>query len=515
MTRSGSGPINRTSEIGAYTRTRVHLTSSITTISPCDNIGISARPISLLPPTSASSAIPSTENVGLPVQYSFTEPLDYLLNQSGTPFNVLNFGVQSYGTGQSLLHYEHLRYAEDFDHVVYVYCRNDLQDIYATGLFHLDEAGHLVRHEAIRASWWVSLIRRLHAAYLVLDESDRLSVSLMDTAASIEDLRRGHDERRGDARYGAMRDAFHRGKLVRDDQKTSLAIFRQLIRRWKHLAAHNGSTFSVVSLPTYPPQPLVVDLLAAEGVDVIDLYACFGDADPVHLQQEWRQSPYRFENDWHWNETGNRLAAVCLYRVLEEKTGIPALSGGRLQKALFRYYAAFGARSSRRPEGRGDEGSISPKTAAALREKYTALEMRHSLQDVKAELRRRIAQLDKRIIRSVFDVYLDRNQLIYVKEACRSADTRARFFVHVTPVDTRDLPERRRRYGFENWDFSQSVVPIGGQRCAARRRLPDYPIRQIRTGQFVKDDEGNYVHLWEGEFVMEHPAGSVERWVGN
>lgn len=112
-------------------------------------------------------------------------------------------------------------------------------------------------------------------------------------------------------------------------------------------------------------------------------------------------------------------------------------------------------------------------------------------------------------------MYLDRNQLIYVKEACRSADTRARFFVHVTPVDARDLPEPRRRYGFENRDFSRARLPIGGQRCAARRRLPDYPIRQIRTGQFVKDDEGNYVHLWEGEFVMEHPGGGVEQRAGN
>ena len=451
-----------------------------------------------------------TQNSAKAVQYAFTEPFDYLLNQSGQRFNVLNFGVDGYGTGQSLLHYEHFRYAADLDHVVYVYCRNDLWDLYATGLFHLDAAGHLVRNEAIRASWWVPLIRRLHTPYLVLDVSGRLSASLMDPAASIEDLKRGHNQRREDARWRAMWDAFQRGRLTLDDQKTSLAIFRQLIRRWKHLAEHNGSTFSVVLLPMFPPQPFVLDLLHAEGVAVIDLYACFGDADPAHLQQSWRQSPYRFKNDGHWNETGNKLAAVCLYRVLEEKTGIPVLSEGRLQEALFRYYAAFGGEIPPKAGGEGTEGSISPKTAAAIREKYTALEMRHSLQDVKAELRRLITQRDKRIIASVFDVYLDRKRLLYVKEECRPADLKARFFLHVIPVDARDLPERQRQHGFENRDFIQGNLEIGDGRCVVQKRLPAYPIRRIHTGQFVKDAQGNFVNLWRGEFSTTQAVGVEE-----
>ena len=98
----------------------------------------------------------SVENRRIDAPYSLTEPLDYLLNQSGRRFNVLNFGVEGYGPGQSLLHYEHFRYAEDLAHVFYVYCEeNDLRNIAETGLFDLDEAGRLVRHEGIRSSWWV------------------------------------------------------------------------------------------------------------------------------------------------------------------------------------------------------------------------------------------------------------------------------------------------------------------------------------------------------------------------
>ena len=124
----------------------------------------------------------------------------------------------------------------------------------------------------------------------------------------------------------------------------------------------------------------------------------------------------------------------------------------------------------------------------------------------------------KPVIRSVFDVYLDGNQLIYIKEGCRPEDTSARFFVHVRPVDAGDLPEDRRRHGFENRDFSQAGLPIGHRRCAVRQWLPSYPIRHIHTGQFVTVGEGNekrYLNLWGGEFVMEYPAGGVERQAGN
>ena len=45
------------------------------------------------------------ENLGLPSPYSFTEPLDYLLNLGDTRYNVLNFGQSGYGTGQSFISY--------------------------------------------------------------------------------------------------------------------------------------------------------------------------------------------------------------------------------------------------------------------------------------------------------------------------------------------------------------------------------------------------------------------------
>ena len=142
--------------------------------------------------------------------------------------------------------------------------------------------------------------------------------------------------------------------------------------------------------------------------------------------------------------------------------------------------------------------------------------MRDSLQNLKDEIgawiRKVTAQSDKAIIRSVFNVYLDGNHLIYLKENSRPADTRAPFFLHVTPVDDRDLSQNRRQYGFESrsfffWEYG---LKIDGDRYVVMRRLPAYPIRRIRTGQFVKDAQGNYEHLWEGEFSMAQAVGIGE-----
>lgn len=118
-----------------------------------------------------------------------------------------------------------------------------------------------------------------------------------------------------------------------------------------------------------------------------------------------------------------------------------------------------------------------------------------------------LAQIEKRIISSTFDVYLDRNQLIYVKETCSPADMAARFFLHIIPVDRRDLPERRRRRGFERIAFGLAKGASeywGDPSCIAREKLPLYPVRYLRTGQYVPG-EGR---LWEGEaWIGPHNAG--------
>ncbi len=101
------------------------------------------------------------------------------------------------------------------------------------------------------------------------------------------------------------------------------------------------------------------------------------------------------------------------------------------------------------------------------------------------------------IIRSSFDVYLNENSLVYVKEQCGRDDIEHPFFLHLIPVDEQDLPGHRKQYGFDNLDFALRDHGIRvGDRCVAVRELPGYGIRRIRTGQYVPG-EGR---IWEGEF---------------
>lgn len=437
-----------------------------------------------------------TENIRMAAPYSFNEPLDYLLNLQRGLFNVLNFGVDGYGPGQSFLHYEHFRHAADLDHVLYVYCHNDLWDIYIRGLFHLDEEGRLAQVEASGRTWWTSLVSGLHVTYLVLDAIGRASFMAESAVETRDRLTRGVDDRFEEDKATSVR-GFTENELSRDDLQINLEIFRQLIRRWKNQVEDNGGTFSIVLLPVPPPQSFLVDLIRAEDIEVIDLYNCFNDIDPAHSQTPWViESPYRFKNDLHWNEAGNSLAAVCLYRALEEKMEFPRLSEDRLQEAVSRYYAAFGGGGEEisllSGQSVGGEGSsaLSLEASAEIRKKYTELDLRSM------EL---VYQLDKRIISSDLDVYLAQNHLVYVKDDCRPTDVEALFFLHVTPVDDRDLPVLRRQDGFDSLDFYQRSTRINDRQCVFIKKLPDYSVRHIVTGQYVPGTG----RLWEGEFALE------------
>ena len=110
------------------------------------------------------------------------------------------------------------------------------------------------------------------------------------------------------------------------------------------------------------------------------------------------------------------------------------------------------------------------------------------------------------VIRSDWDVYLIENSLIYVKEPCASADTEAKFFLALYPVDANDLPDRRRQHGFDNLDFDfVGRGEISDGRCMAGIPLPEYAIARISTGQYVRVDGGDN-HLWKAGFDVVGPA---------
>ena len=104
--------------------------------------------------------------------------------------------------------------------------------------------------------------------------------------------------------------------------------------------------------------------------------------------------------------------------------------------------------------------------------------------------------------RSGFDLYLDRDgdTLSYLKAPCDDSDARGRFFLSVHPVNVADLPADRREVGHEslNFTFAPPFGVVFDGKCMATRRLPDYDIARIETGQWVPGGE----RLWGAEVVV-------------
>ena len=433
-----------------------------------------------------------TENVGMEAQFSFTEPLDYLLNVAGGKgVNVLNFGMFGYGTSQSLLRYETWDFRETLDHAFYVYYRNDLRDNLADGLFRLDDAGQLVRGDVTPSRF--SLLSRLHLSYLLMDAGGRLVTHVGGTMVEAEWPL--FEYRPAGGEY-----------LNPEIPRSAFPLFRQLLRRWKEAAEGNGASFHLVQLPLETSDSAEVAAIAREeGVETLNLQDCFGKRDPAHLRTSWQSSPYRFKRDQHWNEAGNRLAAVCLHRFLEGRLGLPRLTEEQVDQALRLYYSAFeapaagGARgaSPRIKTGGGGARGASPRMKRAqgdaIRRKYGAID------GTGAGRPSWTPSPDKLVVRSRFDVHLHDGWLAYFKEGCKPADFDAHFFLHLFPVDVQDLPPDRLKHGFDNWDFRRGANEEG---CLIRRKLPDYAIELLRTGQFVEDGNGGYEVLWQGEHAF-------------
>ena len=521
----------------------------------------------------------------LDAHHAFTEPLDYLLNLDGG-FTVLNFGMSGYGPAQSYFHYRSFPRREALDYVLFAYYGgNDLIELVRHGLFGLDGDGQLQRREMRGSAWWVPFASKLHLTYLALDATGRLAPYVDNLS---EALRNRHRRRTRDF----PNDVLDRG----------LAVFGQLIRRWRTEVEESGGEFFVVLLPTQPDFPKVRPLLARAGVGVIDLNACYESRDDAHRRRSWEESPYRLENDFHWNELGNRLAAACLDERLRREAGLPALAEAVRDAALAQYYAAF------EPSGRGgrpgtdrdairrkyqalggfDAGDvrIGPPDNLVLHSNHYDVYLTDSLlvfakDDCHADdterlfahatpvdgsvlspdtsyvtvgrlgiplhddaecitryympripvshilvgqrdsakkilwsgeivldraafektLAAMLAAAGEPVIESGMDVHVHGRRIFYVSDDCEGMDGRTPFFLHAVPTREADLPPERIEHGYDNLDFHQAGVTFG-ERCVVRWQLPDYPIRRIRTGQYVAVSDGEELRLrniWEGE----------------
>lgn len=146
--------------------------------------------------------------------------------------------------------------------------------------------------------------------------------------------------------------------------------------------------------------------------------------------------------------------------------------------------------------------------ARRVREDSDGIVYHVSARSIRERLARDIQKAGKPVIRSIFNVYSTTSTLIYSKDSCTREEESMVFFLHVVPIDISDLPDSRKRFGFDNLDFSLNTYGgnVGG-RCLAQVPLPEYPIAKVITGQTIP----NLGHVWEGSFdVLETTKNRTE-----
>ncbi len=84
------------------------------------------------------------------------------------------------------------------------------------------------------------------------------------------------------------------------------------------------------------------------------------------------------------------------------------------------------------------------------------------------------------------------NKIVYFYEDCKNKDLDTRFFLHIVPVDNSSLPEYRRQYNFDNFDFAWQNFEVKTTQffskyrksCISTREMPNYTMKSITTGQY-------------------------------
>ena len=125
------------------------------------------------------------------------------------------------------------------------------------------------------------------------------------------------------------------------------------------------------------------------------------------------------------------------------------------------------------------------------------------------------AEIGTPAMRSLFQIFIHENRLVYLKIPCSAHELRNRFFLHITPVHTEDISQELRQFGFNVYDFNSfdegvgSAVFEGG--CLVARSLPEYEIKHIYTGQVIREEspDGEVIWkgpVWEGSYTFGAPS---------
>lgn len=141
----------------------------------------------------------------------------------------------------------------------------------------------------------------------------------------------------------------------------------------------------------------------------------------------------------------------------------------------------------------------------SLIHQYPGMSTQHSMSTIPVLLQTLLRKHDSiglstadLIIRSRYNVYLQEqdSSLVYLNRNCNPRyEKHTRFFLHVYPIDTNELPTNRKQVGYEirdnKWGYYEGTNRHDYYNykmtniCVATFGLPDYAISRITTGQYT------------------------------
>ena len=127
------------------------------------------------------------------------------------------------------------------------------------------------------------------------------------------------------------------------------------------------------------------------------------------------------------------------------------------------------------------------------------------------------AKVDNPVIRSIFNVYIHEDRIVYVKSPCAEHDLSQHFLLHITPAYAHDLSEDHKQLGVNVHDFDTSQEDVGSafsdDVCVVVWALPDYEIERIYTGQAIRLETSSGEiswkgPVWDGAYTFDEPTFS-------
>ncbi len=305
-----------------------------------------------------------SENAFMPCQYSYSEPLEYLLNRTGKKFEVLNFGTSGYGTDQCYLQYADEGTKLDLDAVVYMAYENDFYENLSHRLIDLDEQGNIHIAGKVEPSLAKRLLRHFYLTYFSMDVYNRIKARLGSGPADANEK-----ERTERADRMAQNALTGRGIAQNDVLAPKcLRLYYGILKLFAAEALKNGQQFYTVFVPNdFNTIKAMKAITAQEGVDGFDLL-------PDFLRESPRPGALFFQNDRHWNEEGNKIAAVYLFKFLAGRLKIPYGGDDFIKKGLYEYYSSVADGKPRLSSAWMEPSPVPASLRSQIRAHFLALE---------------------------------------------------------------------------------------------------------------------------------------------